>query len=90
MINFAISEAEKQSILKQLQLSEEKLQAASQEVKQLLEALESEYCSISKELQNKLEEHTTSICSSMFKIRVQRCRLRGREREVEMGKQEIS
>jgi hypothetical protein len=76
--------------LKQLQLSEEKLRAASQEVNGLLETLESEYCSISKELQSKLEEHTTSICSSMFRIRVQRCKLRGREREVETEKQEIS
>jgi predicted DNA-binding ArsR family transcriptional regulator len=90
MINFAISEAERQGVLKQLRLSEEKLQAASQELEQLLEALESEYCCISKELQNKLEEHTTSICSSMFKIRVQRCRLRGRQREIEAEKEEIS
>jgi len=89
MINFAISETEKQTILKRLQLSEEKLEEASQEVEQLLEALESEYCSISKELQNKLEKHTASICSSMFKIRVQRCRLQGREREIEAEKQEI-
>jgi prefoldin subunit 5 len=83
MINFAISEAEKEAALKQLQAAEEKLKLASEETQELLELLESEYCSISAKLQGKLEKYTTEICSCMFKIRVQRCRLAGQQREVE-------
>jgi hypothetical protein len=82
MINFGISETEKEAALSQLQKTEKKFQAAAMEAKELLELLESEYLSVSAELQKRLESHTTEICSCMFKIRVQRCKLKGQNREI--------
>jgi hypothetical protein len=82
MIKFAISESEKQTILSQLKKTEQALKLASSETAELLECIESEYCSVSKELQGQLEKHVTLICSCMFKIQVQRFKMQGKEREV--------
>jgi hypothetical protein len=82
MISFAISEEERETALSQLKKTEERFKAAAEEAKELLELLESEYLSVSAGLQKRLESHTTEICSYMFKIRVQRCKLKGQNREI--------